>query len=250
MIKAPRGRVWGCLPIRLGFWVASWASPARSGARPWPKTILIYIMAVSEHMIVAFCTVSGSVVMGFGEPHTGVDQNTSRRGVVWSQGVKTWLTLKTDKLATFELSWQHLRRSICCGEKKHKTSGYATMVHGRGCNMHRSTTTFANPEITSLWHHWWCHNSETIRDREKRRPPRAMKSSELSNGENRIALRQLLQNLGNYVIYDVIIWVQDGNCKKMARENFSIGAFYNITKNQDNAIKTVGRDSFLSPKTP
>jgi len=34
--------------------------------------------------------------------------------------------------------------------------------------------------------------------------------------------------------------------QKMARENFSIGAFYNITKNQDNAIKTVGRDSFLS----
>jgi len=38
--------------------------------------------------------------------------------------------------------------------------------------------------------------------------------------------------------------------KKMARENFSIGAFYNITKNQDNPIKTVGRDSFLSPKNP
>ena len=37
---------------------------------------------------------------------------------------------------------------------------------------------------------------------------------------------------------------------KMARENFSIGAFYNTTKNQDNPIKTVGRDSFLSPKTP
>ena len=54
---------------------------------------------------------------------------------------------------------------------------------------------------------------------------------------------------GNDVIYDVIIWV-DGNCKKMARENFSIGAFYNITKNQDNPIKTGGRDSFLSPKTP
>jgi len=36
----------------------------------------------------------------------------------------------------------------------------------------------------------------------------------------------------------------------MARENFSIGAFYNITKNQDNPITTVGRDSFLSPKTP
>jgi len=26
----------------------------------------------------------------------------------------------------------------------------------------------------------------------------------------------------------------------MARENFSVGAFYNITKNQDNPIKTVG----------
>ena len=37
---------------------------------------------------------------------------------------------------------------------------------------------------------------------------------------------------------------------KIARENFSIGALYNITKNQDNPIKTVGRDSFLSPKTP
>jgi len=36
----------------------------------------------------------------------------------------------------------------------------------------------------------------------------------------------------------------------MARENFSIGAFYNITKNKDNPIKIVGRDSFLSPKTP
>jgi len=56
--------------------------------------------------------------------------------------------------------------------------------------------------------------------------------------------------IGNDVIFDVIIWVQDGNCKKMALGNFSIGAFYNITKNQDNAIKTVGRDSFLSPKTP
>jgi len=76
-----------------------------------------------------------------------------------------------------------------------------------------------------------------------------MKSSELSNGENRIALRQLLQNrklrhlrrhnLGSR-------W----KLQKMAQENFSIGAFYTITKNQDNPIKTVGRDSFLSPKTP
>jgi len=36
----------------------------------------------------------------------------------------------------------------------------------------------------------------------------------------------------------------------MARENFSIGAFYIISENQDNPIKTVGRDRFLSLKTP
>ena len=35
----------------------------------------------------------------------------------------------------------------------------------------------------------------------------------------------------------------------MARENFSIGAFYNVTKNHDNPIKTIGQDSLLSPKT-
>jgi len=33
---------------------------------------------------------------------------------------------------------------------RNETSGYATMVHGRGCNPHRCTTTFANVEITSL----------------------------------------------------------------------------------------------------
>jgi len=36
--------------------------------------------------------------------------------------------------------------------------------------------------------------------------------------------------------------------KKTARENFSFGAFYNITKTQDNPIKTVGRDSFFEPQ--
>jgi len=36
----------------------------------------------------------------------------------------------------------------------------------------------------------------------------------------------------------------------MTQENFSIAMLYNITKNQDNAIETVERDSFLSPKTP
>jgi len=36
---------------------------------------------------------------------------------------------------------------------------------------------------------------------------------------------------------------------KMTSENFSIGAFYNITKNQDNPIKTVGGE-FFEPKNP
>ena len=122
------------------------------------------------------------------------------------------------------------------------------MVHGRGCNPHRCTTTFTNVD-TSLWRHWWRHNSETIRDRQKRRPPRAMKSSELSNGENRIALRQLLQNRKLRHLWRHNFGSR-WKVQKMARENFSIGALYNITKNQHNPIKTVGWDSFLSSKTP
>jgi len=77
-----------------------------------------------------------------------------------------------------------------------------------------------------------------------------MKSSELSNGENRIALQQLLQKPEITSFITSLFGFKDGNCKKMVRENFSIGALYNITKNPDNPIKTVGQDSFLSPKTP
>ena len=128
---------------------------------------------------------------------------------------------------------------------KQLTSGYATMVHSRGCNPHRCTTTFANVEITSLWR----HNSETIRDRQKRRPYRSMKSSELSNGENRIALRQLLQNRKTRHWWRHNLGSR-WKLQKMAWENFSIRALYNITKNQHNPIKTVGQDSFLRPKTP
>jgi len=110
------------------------------------------------------------------------------------------------------------------------------LVHGRGCNLQRS-----------IWRHWWRHNSETITDREKRRPPRPMKSSDLSNGENRIALQQLWQNWKLRHLWRHNLGSR-WKLQKMAWENFSIGAFYNITKNQDNPIKTVGRDSFLSPK--
>jgi len=62
------------------------------------------------------------------------------------------------------------------------TSGYATWFTAGGAIR------------IALRQLWQTFNSESIRDREKRRPPRPMKSSELSNGENRIALLQLLQN--------------------------------------------------------
>ena len=78
---------------------------------------------------------------------------------------------------------QILHELWCNSASRKWTRGYATMVHGRGCNPHRL-----------LWRHWWHHNSETTTYREKRRPPHPMKSSELSNGDNCIALRQLLQN--------------------------------------------------------
>ena len=74
-----------------------------------------------------------------------------------------------------------------------------------------------------------------------------MKSSELSNGENRIALRQLLQNRKLRHLWRHNLGSRR-KLQKMARENFSIGAFYNIIKNQDNPIKTVGRDSFWASK--
>jgi len=55
-----------------------------------------------------------------------------------------------------------------------------------------------------------------------------MKSSELSNGENRIALRQLLQNRKLRHLWRNNLGLRR-KLQKMARENFTIGAFYNIT---------------------
>ena len=76
-----------------------------------------------------------------------------------------------------------------------------------------------------------------------------MKSPELSNGENRIALRQLLQNGKLRHLWHHNLGSR-WKLQKMARENFSIGALYNITKNQDNPIKTVEQDSFFEPPNP
>jgi len=44
-----------------------------------------------------------------------------------------------------------------------------------------------------------------------------MKFSELSNGE-KASLYDNFCKTGNYVTYDVIIWVQDGNSKNGSRE--------------------------------
>jgi len=76
------------------------------------------------------------------------------------------------------VAWQRNGRKL---NSRYTEEKLAATLRGSwpGCNPHRS-----------LWH----HNSETIRDREKRRRPCPIKSSGLSNGENRIALRQLLQN--------------------------------------------------------
>jgi len=76
-----------------------------------------------------------------------------------------------------------------------------------------------------------------------------MKSSQLSNGENGIAQRQLLQNRKLHHLWRHNLGSR-WKLQKMAQENFSIGAFYNIAKNQDNPIKTVGRDSFFQPQNP
>ena len=68
-----------------------------------------------------------------------------------------------------------------------------------------------------------------------------------AGGAIRITLRQLLQNRKWRHLWRHNLGLR-WKLQKKTRENFSIGALYNITKNQDNPIETVGRDSFLSPK--
>jgi len=123
------------------------------------------------------------------------------------------------------------------------------MVHDRGCNPHRCTTTFANVEITSLWRHWWRYNSETRRDRQKWRPHRAIKSSELSNGENHIALRQLLQNRKLRHL-----WRRNLGSRWKLQKNGSREFWYwcvlQYNQKSGQSDQNYRRDSFLSPETP
>ena len=71
----------------------------------------------------------------------------------------------------------------------------------------------------------------------------------MAGGAIRIALRQLLQNRKLRHLWRHNLGSRR-KLQNMARENFSIGALYNIAKNQHNPIKTVGRDSFFEPQNP
>ena len=83
----------------------------------------------------------------------------------------------------------------------------ATLRDSRlGCNPHRS-----------LWRQWWRHNSEIIRDREKRRPSPPWNPLSYPLAKT-ASLYDNFCKTGNDVIYDVIICVQDGNSKNGSRE--------------------------------
>jgi len=95
-------------------------------------------------------------------------------------------------------------------------SGYATWFTAGGAIRIAHYDVIGDVITRKLW------------DREKRRPPRHMKSSELSNGEDRIALRQLLQNRKLPHLWRHNLGSRR-KLQKMARKKFNIGAFYNIT---------------------
>ena len=111
------------------------------------------------------------------------------------------------------------------------------VVHGRGCNPHRS-----------LWRHWWRHNSETVRDREKRRPLRPMKSSELSKGENRIDLRQLLQNRKWRHLWRHNLGSRRKLQKKWLERILVLCVLQYNQKSRQSDQNCIGRDSFWAPK--
>ena len=98
---------------------------------------------------------------------------------------------------------------------------YTLVVAPMGVKFGMEEGTFG-PVLRAKFHPHRCNVSPLRGEKPQNRP-----LSKLNTG--RFALRAMLPV--------IIIWVQDRNCKKMARENFSIGAFYNITKNQDNPIK-------------
>jgi len=83
-----------------------------------------------------------------------IEENSSVFSVVWMHQLPS---ARSCGSKTF-IHWNSAVLNWCCRLRAkhidlyniHKTSGYATMVHGRGCNPHCCTTTFANVEITSL----------------------------------------------------------------------------------------------------
>jgi len=72
---------------------------------------------------------------------------------LWRYQMRLIVTLKqmlSGRQAKEYLEWGYRIMIVRPDKYARKTSGYATMVHCRGCNPHRCTTTFANVEITSL----------------------------------------------------------------------------------------------------
>jgi len=93
------------------------------------------------------------------------------------------------------------------------TSGYSTMVHGRECNPHRCTTTSQT---------WKLRHYDVIDAVITRKVYEIDKNGDRLSPWNPLSypmvktasLYDNFSKIGNDVIYDVIIWVQDGNCKK------------------------------------
>ena len=85
-----------------------------------------------------------------------------------------------DKLPKFVVFWtiSTIQDEKSAAKFHYTTSGYATWFTAGGA------IRIAHYDVIN----------RKLRDTEKRRPPRPMKSSDLSNGENRIPLRQVLQN--------------------------------------------------------
>jgi len=96
-----------------------------------------------------------------------------------------------------------------------------------------------------IWTAWvGCTSVTNDRQTDDRRT-----GNSITFAKNCIGLRQLLQNRKLRHLWRHNLGSRWKLQKNRPRE-FSIVAFYNITKNQHNRTKTVGWDRLLSPKTP
>ena len=182
--------------VNLSNWLGKYGvARAKVPSSPWHLLTTLSIWVWKVRCWSRVTPSSLTVVCGL------IEQLSSIRWKNWkSSGIllPTALNVMSWVLAGLIVSpcdWQNSLVALKLAVSIEVTTG---LVHGWGCNPHRSTT-FAKPEITSFMTSYFGFKMEIA---------------------------------------------------KMARENFSNGAFYNITKNQDNPIKTVGRDSFFEPQNP